>query len=144
MLTRAMLTVAMLARPMFTRAMLARAVLTGTMVTRAMLIRRMMARATVASAMLTVRVHTDIDAVFLAFVHMDVDGILARVDADVHGILTGIHADVRTRPGVTAGTRTPARSMPPVNVNIHVPGVIGNLDVDELVDPVAFGHGFLR
>jgi hypothetical protein len=31
-----------------------------------------------------------------------------------------------------------------VHADVHVPGVVGNLDVDELVDPVAFGHGFLR
>jgi hypothetical protein len=56
----------------------------------------------------------------------------ARVHADVHAlVLALVHVDVD---GALAR----------VYVDVHVPGVVGNLDVDELVDPVAFGHGFLR
>jgi hypothetical protein len=132
MLTRSMLTGTL----MLIRVVLARAVPTS-LVAHAMLAGTMLA-----ATMVAARVHADVHAVVLALVHMDVDGVLAGVYADVHGILTGINADVRTRTGVTAGTR--ARAMFPVNVNVHVPGVVGNLDVDELVDPVAFGHGFLR
>lgn len=139
MLTRALATGTVLTITMVTVTMMTRAVLTVTMAARAML-----AGAMVASAVLTARVHADVHAVVLALVYMDVDGVLARVHADIHGIFTGINADVRTRPGIAGGTRAPARAMSAFNVNVHFPGVVGNLDVDELVNPVAFGYGFLR